>query len=61
VWDESALPVPVSSVVLLPFEDQIVYDGWIGVKNIIFGGSPLGPRDWIGIRHGVNFVDARWR
>jgi len=39
VWDESALPVPVSSVVLLPFEDQIVYDdGWIGVKNIIFGG-----------------------
>ncbi len=34
VWDESALPVPVSSVVLLPFEDQIVYDGWIGVKNI---------------------------
>ena len=23
----------------LPFEDQIVYDGWIGVKNIIFGGS----------------------
>ncbi|MDB2252471.1 hypothetical protein PM033_11875 [Halorubrum ezzemoulense] len=39
VWDESALPVPVSSVVLLPFEDQIVYDGWIGVKNIIFGGS----------------------
>ena len=39
LWDESALPVPVSSVVLLPFEDQIVYDGWIGVKNIIFGGS----------------------
>ena len=39
VWDESALPVPVSSVVLLPFEDQIVYDSWIGVKNIIFGGS----------------------
>jgi len=37
LWDESALPVPVSSVVLLPFEDQIVYDGWIGVKNIIFG------------------------
>jgi len=23
----------------LPFEDQIVYDGWIGGKNIIFGGS----------------------
>ena len=21
------------------FEDQIVYDGWIGVKNIIFRGS----------------------
>ncbi|SDK12144.1 hypothetical protein SAMN05216226_1205 [Halovenus aranensis] len=39
VWDKSELPVPVSSVVLLPFEDQIVYDGWIGVKNIIFGGS----------------------
>ena len=39
LWDESALPVPVSSVVLLPFEDQVVYDGWIGVKNIIFGGS----------------------
>jgi len=39
LWDESALPVPVSSVVLLPFENQIVYDGWIGVKNIIFGGS----------------------
>jgi len=41
VWDESALPVPVSSVVLLPFEDQIVYDGWIGVKNIIFGGPSV--------------------
>ncbi|MFC7143027.1 hypothetical protein ACFQMA_24830 [Halosimplex aquaticum] len=39
LWDESALPVPVSSVALLPFEDQIVYDGWIGIKNIIFGGS----------------------
>jgi len=39
LWDESALPVPVSSVVLLPFEDQIIYDGWIGIKNIIFGGS----------------------
>ena len=36
LWDESALPVPVSSVVLFPFEDQVVYDGWIGVKNIIF-------------------------
>jgi hypothetical protein len=23
----------------LPFEDRIVYDGWIGVKNIVFGGS----------------------
>jgi IS4 transposase len=23
----------------LPFENQIVYDGWIGVKNITFGGS----------------------
>lgn len=39
LWDESALPAPVSSVALLPFEDQIVYDGWIGIKNIIFGGS----------------------
>ena len=39
LWDESELPVPVSSVVLLPFEDQIVCDGWIGIKNILFGGS----------------------
>lgn len=39
LWDESALPVPVSGVVLLPFEGQIVYDGWIGLKNIVFGGS----------------------
>jgi hypothetical protein len=39
LWDESTLPVPVSTVVLLPFENQIVYDGWIGVKNITFGGS----------------------
>lgn len=39
LWDESALPVPVSSVALLPFEGEIVYDGWVGVKNIIFGGS----------------------
>ncbi|AFZ71296.1 hypothetical protein [Natronobacterium gregoryi] len=29
LWDESALPVPVSSVVLLPFEGEIVYDGWM--------------------------------
>ena len=39
LWDERALPVPVSSVVLLPFEGQIIYDGWVGIKNIIFGGS----------------------
>lgn len=39
LWDESALPIPVSSVVMLPFEGQIIYDGWIGIKNIIFGGS----------------------
>jgi hypothetical protein len=39
LWDERALPVPVSSVALLPFEGQVIYDGWIGIKNIIFGGS----------------------
>ena len=39
LWDERSLPVPVSSVALLPFEGQVIYDGWIGIKNIIFGGS----------------------
>jgi hypothetical protein len=39
LWEESALPVPVSSVALLPFEGQIVYDGWIGIKSMVFGGS----------------------
>ena len=39
LWDDRALPVPVSSVALLPFEGEIVYDGWIGIRNIIFGGS----------------------
>jgi hypothetical protein len=39
LWDESALPAPVSALVLLPFEGQIVYDGWVSIKNIIFGGS----------------------
>jgi hypothetical protein len=31
LWEERALPVPVSSVVLLPFEGQIIYDGWIRI------------------------------
>lgn len=39
LWEEAALPVPVSGVALLPFEDEIIYDGWIGLKNVIFGNS----------------------
>ena len=39
LWDEAALPVPVSRVVLLPIEGEIIHDGWIWIKNIVFGGS----------------------
>lgn len=38
-WDEGALPVMVTGTALLPFNGAIVYDGWMAIRPIVFGGS----------------------
>ena len=38
-WSEDALPLMVSIVALLPFEDVIVSDGWLGIQPIVIGGN----------------------
>ena len=38
-WSEDALPLMVSMVALLPFEDVIVSDGWFGIQPIVIGGN----------------------
>lgn len=37
LWPEQRLPVFVSQVALLPFEDQIVTDGWLAIQRLIAG------------------------
>ena len=39
LWPEERLPVFVSSVALLPFEEQIVTDGWLAIKRLVAGGN----------------------
>lgn len=39
LWTEARLPVMVSKAVLLPFEGQIVTDGWFVIQQIVFGGN----------------------
>lgn len=38
-WSEDALPVSLTNTVLLPFENQIVTDTWMGIRQIVFGGN----------------------
>lgn len=38
-WSEDALPLMVSIVALLPFEDVIVTDGWFGIQQVVIGGN----------------------
>lgn len=38
-WSEDALPLMVSIVALLPFEDVIVSDGWFGIQQVVIGGN----------------------
>lgn len=38
-WSEGALPVAVANTVLLPFEDRIVTDTWMGIRQLVFGGN----------------------
>jgi hypothetical protein len=39
LWPEERLPVFVSEVALLPFEDQIVTDGWLAIQRLVAGGN----------------------
>jgi hypothetical protein len=39
LWPEERLPVFVSSVALLPFEGQIVTDGWLAIQRVVAGGN----------------------
>jgi hypothetical protein len=39
LWPEERLPVFVSNVALLPFEDQIVTDGWLAIQRLVAGGN----------------------
>lgn len=39
LWPEERLPVFVSSVALLPFEGQIVTDGWLAIRRVVAGGN----------------------
>ncbi len=39
LWPEERLPVFVSEVALLPFEGQIVTDGWLAIQRVVAGGS----------------------
>ena len=39
LWPEERLPVFVSNVALLPFEDQIVTDGWLAIQRVVAGGN----------------------
>lgn len=38
-WEEDALPLMVSIVALLPFNDTIVSDGWFGIQPVRFSGT----------------------
>ncbi|MXV61428.1 hypothetical protein GS429_04990 [Natronorubrum sp. JWXQ-INN-674] len=37
LWPEARLPVFVSNVALLPFEEQIVTDGWLAIQRVVAG------------------------
>jgi len=39
LWPEERLPVFVSEVALLPFENQIVTDGWLAIQRLVAGGN----------------------
>lgn len=39
LWPEERLPVFLSNVVLLPFEGQIVTDGWLAIQRVVAGGN----------------------
>jgi hypothetical protein len=39
LWPEERLPVFVSKVALLPFEDHIVTDGWVAIQRLVAGGN----------------------
>ncbi len=39
LWPEARLPVFVSNVALLPFEEQIVTDGWLAIQRVVAGGN----------------------
>ncbi|MCU4718550.1 hypothetical protein [Halapricum hydrolyticum] len=39
LWPEERLPVFLSEVALLPFEDQIVTDGWLAIQRVVAGGN----------------------
>lgn len=39
LWPEERLPVFVSKVALLPFEDQIVIDGWLAIQQVVAGSN----------------------
>jgi len=39
LWPEDRLPVFVSEVALLPFEDRIVTDGWLAIQRLVAGGN----------------------
>ncbi|MEF8978193.1 MAG: hypothetical protein V5A39_04890 [Haloarculaceae archaeon] len=39
LWPEERLPVFLSEVALLPFEDQVVTDGWLAIQRVVAGGN----------------------
>lgn len=39
LWPEKRLPIFVTNVALLPFEDHIVTDGWVAIQQIVAGGN----------------------
>jgi hypothetical protein len=39
LWPEERLPVFVSEVALLPFEDQIATDGWLAIQRLVASGN----------------------
>lgn len=39
LWPEERLPVFVTNVALLPFEDSIVTDGWLAIQRLVAGGN----------------------
>jgi len=39
LWPEDRLPTFLSNVAVLPFEGQIVTDGWLAIQRVVAGGN----------------------